>query len=257
MIKNKIVNRIVIIIKAAIIPILFILFWEWAAHNGHVQISIVSAPSKIIASWKELFLKGKYQAFLGISTQRFIKGFLFGTFFGLAFGILMGLSKRANTYLVAVVGLLRSIPLVAWVPIAILSLGVGEKTKIILVAIGCFWSVFLNTMDGIKGVNQKYLEVATVLEKKRITQIVKVVIPAAFPNIITGLREGFSNSWRSIVAAEMIGASSGIGYIITYGREISRPDLMYVGLITIALIGLVLELILLQVQKAVLCSYSR
>lgn len=249
--------RVIKIVKAAIIPIVFILLWETAARSGFVQISIVSSPSKIFESFLELFAKGKYQLYFGVSTERFFKGFILGSICGLLFGILMGLSNRANSYLVAMVGLLRSIPLVAWVPIAILSLGVGELTKDILVAIGCFWSVFLNTADGIKSVNPNYLEVATVLEKRKTTKIVKVVLPAAFPNVITGLREGFSNSWRSIVAAEMIGASSGIGYIITYGREISRPDLMYVGLITIAIVGLVLELLLLQIQKVVLNSYAR
>jgi sulfonate transport system permease protein len=253
--KTRILKNVLAIIKAAIIPILFLAFWELAAEKGYVRVSIVSSPQKILDEWKELLEKGKYQQYLLVSTQRFFKGFLYGTIFGLAFGTWMGLSKRANEYFVAVVGLLRSIPLVAWVPIAILSLGVGEKTKVILVAIGCFWSVFLNTMDGIKGVNNQYLEVATVLEKNKWTKIIKVVFPAAFPNIITGLREGFSNSWRSIVAAEMIGASSGIGYVITYAREISRPDMMYVGLITIGIIGLILELLLLKIQSIVLSSY--
>lgn len=257
MAKRRIKTELINILKAAILPVLFLVLWEWAAQNGHIQISIVSTPSKIRDSFIDLFIKGKYQLYFWVSTIRFFKGFILGTILGLLFGIMMGLSKKANAYFVAIVGLLRSIPLVAWVPIAILSLGVGETTKDILVAIGCFWSVFLNTADGIKGVNQKYIEVATILEKGKVVQILKVIIPAAFPNIVTGLREGFSNSWRSIVAAEMIGASSGIGYIITYGREISRPDLMYVGLTTIAIVGLVLELILLQIQKVALSSYAR
>lgn len=255
--KNVVISKTIAIIKAAIIPVAFILIWEYAGSHGKIDVSILSMPSKIAESWRDLWSDGKYQAYLWISIQRFLKGFIFGALLGLAFGTLMGLSKRANTYLVAMVGLLRSIPLIAWVPIAILSIGVGERTKVILVAIGCFWAVFLNTMDGIKGVDQRLTEVARVLEKDAVTTITRVVFPAAFPSIITGLREGFSNSWRSIVAAEMIGASSGIGFIISYAREISRPAMMYVGLITIGIIGLVLDLILLRVQKKALNSYTK
>lgn len=256
-IKSKTASTIVAIIKAAILPILFVIVWESAGRKGSIDVAILSMPSKILENWIEMFGNGKYQAYLLISVQRFVKGFIFGAIFGLIFGTIMGLSKRANEYLVAMVGLLRSIPLIAWVPIAILSIGVGEKTKVILVAIGCFWSVFLNTMDGIKSVDQKLTEVALVLEKNTLTRIVKVVFPAAFPNIITGLREGFSNSWRSIVAAEMIGASAGIGFMISYAREISRPAMMYVGLITIGIIGLLLDLILIQIQKKVLSAYNK
>lgn len=242
-------------VKAAIIPILFLIIWEYAGRTGKIDVSILCMPSKIWDSWMELWQKGKYQTYLLVSLGRFLKGFLLGTAAGLCLGTLLGLSKRVRVYLSPVTSLLRPIPLLAWVPIVILSLGVGEFTKTFLIAIGCFWEVFLNTMDGIKGVDLKYIEVAEVLEKRRMTTILHVVFPAAFPSIVTGLRAGFGNSWKSIVASEMIGASSGIGFIISYARETSRADLMYIGLVTIAIIGLILDIILIHVQDLMLNRY--
>lgn len=250
---KKVISSILI---AAIVPVLFVLIWEISGQSGLINTSVLSMPSSILKKWLDMFESGKFQTYLIVSFGRFLKGFILGTVCGLVLGTLMGLSKKADKLLGAMMSLLRSIPLVAWVPIAILSLGIGENTKILLVAIGSFWSVFLNTMDGIKGVDFKYFEVARILEKRQLTVITKVVFPAAFPSIVTGLRAGFSNSWRAIVAAEMIGASSGIGYIITYARENSRPDMMYVGLITVAVIGLIIDLILVKLQKKMMSRYN-
>lgn len=250
-------SRIIKILQGALIPIVVLVLWEKGARGGNIDTSILSSPSEIVLSWKQLLQQGKYQEYLFVSIDRFAKGFFFGTLCGLSLGTFLGLSKRANKYLVAIIGLLRSIPLIAWVPIVILSMGVGEVSKDVLVAIGCFWAVFLNTSDGIKGVDTRLTEVSYVLEKSLVTKVTRVVLPAAFPNIITGLREGFSNSWRSIVAAEMIGASSGIGFIISYSREISRPDLMFIGLLTVGIIGLTLDLVLLKLQAIVLRRYFK
>lgn len=253
----KIPEKAKSIIKAAVFPILFILCWQLLGKNDIINTSVLSMPSKIWDKWTEMLDNGKYVDYLLVSFGRFIKGFALGTACGLILGTLMGLSKQANAFLGAATSLLRSIPVIAWVPIVILSLGIGEITKVILVAIGCFWAVFLNTMDGIKTVDFKYLEVAKVLEKNKYVVISKIVFPAAFPSIVTGLRSGFSNAWRGIVAAEMIGASSGIGYLISYGRESARPDMMYVGLITVAIIGLLLDLILIHLQGMMLSRYNK
>jgi len=222
-----------------------------------VDIAIVSSPSEILHTWQKNINNGKFFRYLRVSLMRFFEGFLVGSFFGLLLGIIMGLSKKIDHFFSAFTSLLRSIPLVAWVPIAIFAIGIGESTRVLLVAIGCFWAVFLNTQDGIKGVDFRLLEVAKKFGKGKLYTVFKVVIPAAFPNIVTGLRAGFSNSWRSIVAAEMIGASSGIGYLITYGREVQRADLMYQGLITIAVAGLLLDIVLVRVQDGMLKKYNR
>lgn len=250
-------KKIVYKVSPVFAPMIFFAIWEVAAKNNWIDVSVLSSPSEILKTWGKNINNGKFFKYLWISLLRFFEGFIAGSIVGLLLGIVMGLSKKIDHYFSSFTSLLRSIPLIAWVPIAIFALGIGESTRILLVAIGCFWSVFLNTQDGIKSVDNKLLEVAKKFEKGRMYTVVKVVIPAAFPNIVTGLRAGFSNSWRSIVAAEMIGASSGIGYLITYGRETQRPDLMYQGLITIAVLGLLLDIVLIKVQNRMLKKYNK
>ncbi|MGN0328870.1 MAG: ABC transporter permease [Lachnospira sp.] len=243
-------------IVPALFPVIFLLVWQIAGVNEWIDISILSYPEEVIECWGKYLRNGKYLKYLIDSTYRFFMGFFFGSLAGLILGLIMGLSKWVSRIFSATTSLLRSIPLIAWVPICILSLGTGETTRILLVSIGCFWSVFINTMDGIKGVDYKLVEVAKELEKNWIVTVTEVIIPAAFPSIVTGLRSGFSMSWKSIVAAEMIGASSGIGFIISYAREIQRPDMMYIGLVTVAIIGLILDIILVRIQDSMLSRYS-
>lgn len=234
------------------VPLVLIILWQYFATIGVLNNKILPAPTKILSTWRDLWSDGKYQDYFLASFKRFLEGFFLGTLLGLVFGVAMGLFKRFNVAMTVLVGFLRSIPIVGWIPISILSLGVGEMSKIVLVAIGCFWSVFVNTVDGIKGVDPKYMEVAHILEKSKITQIFKVVLPASIPSILTGVREGFSMAWRSIVAAEMIACAGGIGYMITYAREISRPDIMFIGLVSVGILGLILDAVVIRIQDRIL-----
>lgn len=234
------------------VPLILVILWQYFATKGILNNKILPAPTKILSTWHDLWTDGKYQDYFLASLKRFLEGFLLGTFFGLVLGVAMGLFRKFNVAMTVLVGFLRSIPIVGWIPIAILSLGVGEMSKIVLVAIGCFWSVFVNTVDGIKGVDPKYMEVAHILEKSKMTQIFKVVLPASIPSILTGVREGFSMAWRSIVAAEMIACASGIGYMITYAREISRPDIMFIGLTSVGILGLILDAVVIRIQDGIL-----
>lgn len=237
---------------SVVVPVLLILLWEWSAKNGLLNDTVFVAPSEIGVTWKDWIDDGKYLTYLLISVRRFLKGFALGTVLGLILGSLMGTLPKFRAAMNGIVGALRSIPNVGWIPIAIFTLGIGENSKVFLISIGCFWAVFVNTFDGIRGVNNRYLEVAQLLEKSKTVTLFRVILPSAFPSVLTGMREGFSNSWRGIVAAEMIASSSGIGFMIAYSREITRPDIMYIGLATIGLGGMVLDIILISIQNRVL-----
>lgn len=136
-----------------------------------------------------------------------------------------------------------------WVPVLILWLGIGETSKVIVITIGTFWPVLLNTVHGIKNVDKRYLEVGSVLEKKRKIVLAKIILPSALPSIFTGLRIGLGNAWMSVVGAELIAAASGIGYLISYARELSQPDVMLVGVFSIGIIGLLIDMLLKKVEK--------
>lgn len=176
-------------------------------------------------------------------------GFACGVSLGLIFGFFIGLSRKLDDFFSVTFSILRSIPAIGMIPLLILWFGIGEKTKIIVIALGSFWSVLLNTEHGISGTDKKLLEVASLLEKKKPTVIAKIVLPSALPAIFTGVRLALSGAWRSVVAAEMIASMKGIGYLISYAREMSAPDIMFVGLLTLGLLGLLLDTLLLQLEK--------
>jgi sulfonate transport system permease protein len=142
--------------------------------------------------------------------------------------------------------------MVAWIPLLILWMGIDEASKVTLIAIGTFWPVLVNTSRGIKNSDRKYLEVGIILEKTRFQMLTKVVLPSAFPFIFTGLRLGVGSAWTCVVTAEAIAAASGIGYLIMYARELSQPPVMFSAVATIAVIGLILDSLLLKLEKRVL-----
>ena len=168
---------------------------------------------------------------------------------GVLLGILTGLFKKVDDLVTVIFSVFRSIPNVGLVPLFILWCGIGEESKIIVIALGTFWSVLLNTQRGISGTDFKLLEVARILQKDKLTVLSKIIIPAALPSVFTGVRLGLSGAWRSVVAAEMIASMRGIGYMIQYAREMSQPAVMFVGLLTLGLVGLLLDLLVKLLEK--------
>jgi sulfonate transport system permease protein len=240
------------IILACLLPALFLCLWEYCGRAGMINQSILPYPSIILDCLGEMILNGKLKRHLTISATRVGLGFAIGCSAGLLLGTLFGLSKRISILFSAFVGLLRPIPMIAWIPLLILLLGIDEGSKITLIAIGSFWPVLLNTNRGINSTDKKLLEVGLMLEKSRFQMLTKIIFPAAFSFIFTGLRLGLGNAWSCVVTAEVIAAASGIGYVIMYARELMQPDVLLVGVLTIGIVGLILEMALLQIEKRVL-----
>ncbi|MEG2353584.1 MAG: ABC transporter permease [Clostridium sp.] len=195
---------------------------------------------------------GELMDHIGISILRVLEGFFIGAMLAIVVGILCGLYKKVDDYLSLVIGFLRPIPILAWTPLLILWLGIDESSKVALIVIGTFWTVLLNVVSGIKSTDRKLMEVASILEKDNRTLLLKVILPSSLPAIFTGLRSGIDMAWRSVVGAEMIAASKGIGFLITYAREISQPDVMIVGMICIGIIGILIEKLLAFFEKHLL-----
>lgn len=236
-----------IIMAAA--PVLLIILWQTACSKSWLNKSIIPSPQRVARAYQTLWRTGKFQQHLLASTQRVIIGFCFGACAGVIFGIFMGISRKVDDIVGVIFSVLRSIPTIGLVPLLILWYGIGEESKIIVIAIGTFWSVLLNTQQGISSTDRKFFEVAQLLEKNKFTVLVKIILPAALPSIFTGVRLGLSNAWKSVVAAEMIASVRGIGYMISYAREMSQPDVMFVGLLVLGFVGLCLDALVLRLQK--------
>lgn len=246
---NKKINSIVNNVIMLGVPVLVLIIWEVAGRLGYINVSIMPIPSKIGAEWKELILEGKLQKNLLVSFQRVILGFIYGSLAGLILGILMGQFEKVNKAFTVFVGVLRPIPMIGWTPLFILWFGLGETSKIITIAVSAFWSLLINTIDGFKNVDRNYLEVSQILEKGKLDNIFHVIIPSIFPSVFTGIRLGMSNAWRGVVAAEMIAATAGIGYMISSARELFKTAELMVGLLAIGLICLLIDIVILRIQK--------
>ena len=233
-----------------IAPVTLVIIWQISSNTGLLNKNILPSPKREVETLISLLASGKLQGHLLVSFIRVIKGFLIGTFLGLSLGTCMGLSKTVQKIFTTLVGVFRPIPMIAWIPLLILWMGITETSKVAVISIGSFWPVLLNTIQGIHSVDKKFLEVASTLEKKYV--IFSIVLPSALPSVFTGIRLGISSAWTSVVAAEMIAASKGIGYMITYARELSQPHIMLVGVFTIGFVGLIIDAVIQYLQKKII-----
>lgn len=246
---NKIRRKTLAVLKALVVPVVLIIIWQIGGSQGWIKTTAISTPAKIIAKMVEMIQKGSLQKNIFISLKRVIIGFVIGAGLGILLGTVLGVFKSINSYLRLIMDLLRPVPVIVWVPVLILWIGIGEGTKVIVIAIGTFWPVFLNVMDGVMNVNQKYLEVATIFCKDRRNTIFKVILPAAVPYLLSGIRIASGNALMGVVGAEMFASSSGLGYMVTFFREMNQPASMMVGVLMIAILGALVNLVIQKLNK--------
>ncbi len=239
-------------LRALLLPFLLISLWQWLSYLGLLRPTLLPSPLTITQTGWDLLKTGELEKHLVISLIRVFQGFLIGAGLGLILGLALGLSEKLRQATQLLTEFLRPIPTIAWVPILILWMGIDEGSKITVIAIGSFWPVFLNTIQGVRQTDPHYLEVARVLEKPRWVLLTRVVLPSALPSIFTGFRIGMGIAWASVVGAELIAASSGIGFMILYAREVSQPDVVLVGVAAIGLTGLAIDTLLQKLESALL-----
>lgn len=209
---------------------------EVAVRAGWVNGHLLPAPSDVVGS-----LLGLGAADVGghvlASTLRVAVGFLIGALLALLVGALVGLSRTAEALLDPSFQALRAIPSLAWVPLLLLWLGIDEAPKLVLIAIGAFFPVYMGTLSGIRDVDRKLVELARLYGLGGAALARRVLLPAASPAVLTGLRNGLSLAWMFMVAAELIAATRGLGYLLTDGREMGRADLVFAAILLLTALG--------------------
>ena len=177
-----------------------------------------------------------------VSIKRVLSGFIIAGIVGIPLGIFMGYFPTVMDLFDTVIELLRPIPPLAWVPLALAWFGIGETSMLFIIFIGAFFPILINTIAGVKGVPKILVETAQTLGAKEKDILLKVIIPASSPSILTGLRIGAGIAWMCVVAAEMLpGSSAGLGYLIMYAYSLSRMDVVIASMIVIGIIGLTLD----------------
>lgn len=233
-------------------PVLIVAVWQIASNNGRINASVLPSPYTIGDTLVAMAKSGELLQHLSVSLGRVLKGYAVGCLLGITAGTLMGLLRKFESAMTLVFGIVRPIPIIAWVPILILWMGIDESSKVTVIAFGTFFPVMLNTVYGIQSTDRKYLEVAYSLEKSPSKVLLSVIFPSALPAIFTGIRIGLGIAWMSVVGAELIAASSGIGYLISYAGQLSQPDVMLAGVISIGVVGLLLDVLLRGIERLIL-----
>ncbi|WP_064640870.1 ABC transporter permease [Paenibacillus sp. AD87] len=235
--RRKLYLRASNMVLGLIVPVSLLIVWEVAGAMGYLNPVLLPTPSSI---WKELVSMtetGELVRHLGISTWRALLGFLIGGGLGLSMGLWVGFSYKTERLLDPSFQMLRTLPHLAIAPLFILWFGFGETSKLLLIAKGSFFPLYVNTFLGIRSVDSKLFDVGKVLQFSKWQMITKLILPASLPNIFLGIRLSVSVAWLGLVVAELMGSSAGLGYLINDARSFSLTTVVFVGIIVFAVVG--------------------
>lgn len=219
------------------LPLAVLVLWQAAASFGFLSSRVLPAPTDVaLAFWRTL-KDGSLLANIAVSTKRALTGLFIGGGIGFALGVLNGIWRPAETALDSTLQMLRNVPHLAIIPLVILWFGIDEEAKIFLVAIGVAFPIYLNTFHGIRTVDRGLVEMARVYGLSPAALFWRIVLPGALPSILVGLRYALGIMWLTLIVAETISSTSGIGYMTMNAREFLQTDVVVLGVLAYALLG--------------------
>lgn len=220
-----------------ILPLVLAIGWELVVYLGWVEGRLLPPPSRILATLWGLTAGGELALHIGATLWRVAMGFLIGAVAGIAIGAAVGYQPLLRRLLDPSVQALRAIPSLAWVPLFILWLGIFEASKVALIAVGVFFPVYLGVSAAVMTLDRKIVEVGQIFRLSGYRLVSRIFIPATLPSVILALRTGLGLGWMFVVAAELMGASQGLGYLLVDGQQMGRPDQILAAIIVFAVIG--------------------
>lgn len=233
-------------------PLVILVLWQAASWLGLISPRVLAAPSDILAAAWKLTLSGALLHHLLVSLGRVVAGLTIGLGLGTALALVSGLSRLGEDIVDAPMQMLRTLPFLGLVPLFILWFGIGEAPKIALVALGSLFPIYLNLFAGIRGVDRKLVEAGQVFGLNRAGLIRHVILPGALPSLLVGLRYSLGVAWLSLVVAEQINANAGIGFLIADARDFLRTDIIVVGLLVYAVLGLAADAMVRTLERRAL-----
>ncbi|MEH1830061.1 MAG: ABC transporter permease [Nostoc sp.] len=233
-------------------PALIIILWQLVSAFGIVPPQILPSPTDILAAFAELIRLGDLQEALPTSLSRSLTGLAIGGTIGLGLGLFAGLWRIGEEIFDAPLQMLRTIPFIALVPLFITWFGIDETAKIIVITVATIFPIYLNTYAGVRGVDPKLLEAATVFGLSRQETVRHVILPTALPSILVGLRFSAGTSLLALVVAEQINARSGIGYILNNANANQRADIIIAGIIVYAVLGITNDVVMRLIERLAL-----
>ncbi len=226
--------------------------WQIAVTFGNWNESLFPSPLSVLKGFKELFQTGAITSGIKDSLYRFIIGYGAAAISGIILGMFLGWFKKVWNFINPVVQLIRPISPIAWLPFVVLWFGIGDFPAMVIIFIAAFFPVLLTTISGVGKVDQTYIKVAKNFGLNQFQMLTKIVLPSSFPFIATGLHLALGTAWVFLVAGEMVGAQTGLGFLIIDARNNLRADMLLASILIIGIIGLLLDSLIGMAEKKIL-----
>ena len=244
-----------------VFPVGIIAVWQLSVTFGIARASVLPPPSQVVSVWFDLVtgLTGEASRYSGTwfdhavaSLWRVLAGFAWSASLGVSCGILIGLSRLMEKAIDPTIQVLRNVPVTAWVPLSLIFFGIGDKPAIFLIGLGAFFPAVLNTTHGVRQVNRTLYKSALMMGASRREMIQRVILPAALPSIMTGLRLSMGIAWVLVVVAEILAVRSGLGYLLNDAYQFYRNDVVIAAMFSIGLLGFTSDLVIVYIRNRVL-----
>lgn len=220
-----------------------ILIWCILTYGGIVKALFLPSPTKVLQSLFELLQSGSYFSEVYVSVRRVVIGFITASIVAVPLGMIMGTYESVRIFFEPLISFVRYMPATAFIPLFIMILGIGEIEKIAVIIFGSFFYLTMMVMDTTKNVDQDLIEISQTMGASKKVIFKSVIFPAAYPGIVDALRTTFGSAWTYLVVAEITGASQGLGYMIMSASRFLKSPQMYVGILTIGLLGLLFDIL--------------
>nr|WP_216654314.1 ABC transporter permease [Nocardioides sp. zg-DK7169] len=233
-------------------PVLLVALWQVASSTGLLDPDVLPSPRELASTTAELYRDGALMEALGVSTRRAALGFLLGAIAAVVLGLAVGLSRLGDALIDPLMQMVRMLPLFGLIPLFIVWFGIKEEPKIYLVALGVVVPLYLNLVAALRNVDPDLKEAAISLRLTRWEQARHLVLPAVLPGALVGLRQSLGVAWLALIVAEQINAGAGLGYLINNARDFLRTDVIVVGLLCYAVLGLLTDLVVRVLERRAL-----
>jgi sulfonate transport system permease protein len=239
-------------VRKAVVPPLLIGLWALASSRGWIDEQSFPSPGDVVTKAREMLADGELQEHLAVSLGRVVRGLAIGVPIGLVLAVVAGLFRLGEDLVDVPMQMLRAMPILALTPFIILWFGIGETPKIAYVAIGSVFPTYLNTFAAIRGVDDQLVEAGRVFGLGRLGLVRHVILPGAAAGFLLGLRYALAIAWLVLIVAETINATSGLGFLMNQARSFYQTDVLVVGLVVYALLGLLSDVLVRILERSAL-----
>lgn len=245
----KMMKAITVLLCALVLPLMLMCLWWLAFDKQWLPEQILPAPEWVWLTTLDLWNSGELKFHFMVSAQRIFYSVLLGGGVGLGLGIWFALSRSAQRYVLPSMYLITQFPIIAWIPLLMIFLGIDEVLKIVAISFAVMTPVLISTIKGIQNVSHQVLDVAEVYRFSKFQTFFKVIFPASLPSIVSGLRQGIMQAWLALVFVELLASSEGIGYLMVWGRQLMQMDIVFMSIIFIGVTGFFLDSVLGLLEK--------